>query len=162
MKHFTVLLTAGVFVAVLFAGAGTAEAGGRHRGGGFFYESKTFVGYPAYGGTSIFVSSGSPGFSFVISSGPSYGYGRRFYGRHFRGSRYYDGFGYRRHAYRRHGHDRHFGRPFERHGGYRSRGGITVKGRHRVYVAPSVPQIRFWVPGRMTRGGYVKGYWGYR
>jgi len=166
MKRFIIVATAAVFLVTLAAAVPTAEGRGRHRGGGFSFGSVGFYGAPAYGGPSFFLGSDSPGFSFFISSGPSYGYGydRHAYTRHNRGRRGYDRHSYGRDEYRRHGRDRYYDRSYRRHGradGY-SRGGIAGYGPVRPYGGHAERGMRSWVPGQSTPRGYARGYWQYR
>jgi hypothetical protein len=161
MKRYIVFALTAVFLAILAAPVATAEAGGRHRGGGFFFSSGGFGVSSGHGGPSFFIGRSNPGFSFFLSSGPRVRHG---YGRH------YGGRGYNRHGYGRHygrpDHfigppDRHYGRPYGRgyergyNRGYR-------RGYNRGYGRHGPPVTRFWVPGRKTPRGYAAGYWDYR
>ena len=164
MKRFIIVATAAVFLVTLAAAVPTAEGRGRHRGGGFSFGSVGFYGAPAYGGPSFFLGSASPGFSFFVSSGPAYGYGRPSYTRNYRGHRGYERHRYGRQEYRRHDRDRYYDRPYRRHGGRRgySRGGIGRYGPVRPSLDRMAPGMRSWVPGRATPRGYARGYWEYR
>lgn len=160
MKRLVILATAAVFLVTLAVAVPTAEGRGRHRGGGFFFGSAGLYGAPVYGGPSFFIGSSSPGFSFFINSGPSYGYGygRPAYGRHYRGHRGYERHRYGRHVYRRHVEERYYDRPYRRYGGHDgySRGGIGRHGPPRPHLAP----VR---PGRgSSPRGFAKGYRTYR
>jgi hypothetical protein len=162
MKRLIMVATAAVFLVTLAVAVPATAGGGRHRGGGFFFGSAGFSGYPAYGGPSFFVGSISPGFSFFINSGPSYGYGRHGYGRHYRGRDGYERHRYGRREYRRYDRDRYYDRPYRRHGprrGYsRGYGGIRPRVQNQSYGTIT----RQWVPGTSTPGGYAAGYWSYR
>ena len=163
MKRIVIFATAVLLAAYLMTPVQEAEGRGRHRGRGHSSVSVGFYGSSGYSGTSFSISSKSPGFSFFISSGPSYGYGRPYYGKRHRGH-FYERHRHGRHEYHRHGRDRYYDRPYQRHGRHRgySRGGIGGHGPVQPSLKPVVPGKRFWVPGRMTPGGYARGYWDYR
>jgi hypothetical protein len=158
MKRIAVLAIAALFLATLAAPVATAEAGGRHGGGGFFFSTGGFGVSSGYGGPSFFIGNATPGFSFFIGSGPRVRHG---YGRHYGGRSYYNRHGYGGY-YGRPGPyygrpDRYYGQPYRR--GY-NRG--YDRGYRRGYGRHGPPATRFWVPGRSTSRGYAAGYWDYR